>query len=503
MSNRFTCSAAWLFAALCLMCFTLGAHAQAWELQSDRWYVLQLSGVPCGLSHESVHRRAMREGAAQLRTTGDVEMRFRRLGQVTQIALHSEFIENSRGEPLEASVSQDAGTVVRWTFDAKHKRATKQQGAAPPEPFPWPANAWLTPRGVEQFLSARLRAGAKEISYTSIDLQSGCVPATVTMTRLDAAEGEGLFEIKNSLVPLIARERYAIDGVLLSSAMPIGIGDLTSTLATEREAHAALAAGNFDLLQGTLIACAPIPNVTRLSRANFRVTTTSPSIALPDVASQIVRVDAKSPQEAIVEIDVDRANAAAASDALDPRWTQSNTLIDAEHAAVKSLLAQAKCKLDDSARVRAEKLRRLVESHLRSKDFKTAFGSASEAAISRSGDCTEHAVLLAALCRADGIPSRVVSGVVYVEGAQVQGSAWGWHMWTQALVDVQGATGKQTSGVWMDLDATLSTRFHAAHIAVAVSDLSAGAADPAFLGALALIGKMKIELVPAEPKHDH
>ena len=39
--------------------------------------------------------------------------------------------------------------------------------------------------------------------------------------------------------------------------------------------------------------------------------------------------------------------------------------------------------------------------------------SARAVLASRRGDCNEHAVLLAALARAAGIPARVVAGVVY------------------------------------------------------------------------------------------
>ena len=82
-----------------------------------------------------------------------------------------------------------------------------------------------------------------------------------------------------------------------------------------------------------------------------------------------------------------------------------------------------------------------------------------------SGDCTEHAVLLAALLKARMIPSRVCHGLVYVElgGSAINGQAevdaegnvidsaasgdgqFGWHMWSQALIN----------GHWHDLDATL------------------------------------------------
>ena len=484
----------WLLSALLVMLVAVDANAQAWERLSERWYTLSLSGAPCGLSHELVERRGREDGSTEFRSIGEIEMRFRRLGEVTEIQLRSEFIESARGEPIAASVSQGAGAVVRWSFDAKEKRATKQEGNALPQPIAWPSGPWLTPRAVERFVAARLSAGAAEISYTSLDLQSGCVPALVTMTRRSGASAKE-FDVKNSLVPLIACETYAKDGALLSSVMPIGIGDLASMLSDEPAARAALASGKFDLLQGTLITSERIPNAARLARATFRVTTTGDAIALPSVASQVAQIDPASTRSMLVDVDIDRRNPVIASDAADTRWTMPNAMIDSDNPAIKELLAKRK------ASPTPEQLRSFVAEHLSAKNFKTAFGSASEAALSRSGDCTEHAVLLAALLRASGTPSRVVSGVVYVEGIGGQASSWGWHMWTQALVDVRSESSKETVCAWIDLDATLRNRFNAAHIAVAVSDLSAGATDPAFLNALALLGKIKIEQVDVRDDH--
>ncbi len=63
-------------------------------------------------------------------------------------------------------------------------------------------------------------------------------------------------------------------------------------------------------------------------------------------------------------------------------------------------------------------LERFVNREVKKKDFTQAFASAAEVAKTREGDCTEHAVFLAALARARGIPARVAIGLVYLEGEQ-------------------------------------------------------------------------------------
>src|SRR6266581_1717075 len=62
--------------------------------------------------------------------------------------------------------------------------------------------------------------------------------------------------------------------------------------------------------------------------------------------------------------------------------------------------------------------------------------SAREVLAARRGDCNEHAVLLAALARAAGIPARVVAGAMYLNGA------FYYHAWTELWL-----------GTWVSADA--------------------------------------------------
>jgi transglutaminase-like putative cysteine protease len=70
-----------------------------------------------------------------------------------------------------------------------------------------------------------------------------------------------------------------------------------------------------------------------------------------------------------------------------------------------------------------------VDEVIRTKSYRRDFDIASQVAKTREGDCTEHAVLLAALARAVGRPSRVVIGILLVETAD-DVVAYG-HAWTE------------------------------------------------------------------------
>ncbi|MFM7810078.1 MAG: hypothetical protein ACKPEA_19450, partial [Planctomycetota bacterium] len=80
------------------------------------------------------------------------------------------------------------------------------------------------------------------------------------------------------------------------------------------------------------------------------------------------------------------------------------------------------------------------------------------------------------------------SGLVYVPAMGGQGPGFGWHLWTQALVD----------GRWVDLDATLTepgVAFHPGHIAFVTTPLADPASDPALVRLVAALGALKIEVL--------
>jgi len=123
-----------------------------------------------------------------------------------------------------------------------------------------------------------------------------------------------------------------------------------------------------------------------------------------------------------------------------------------------------------------------VHDYIAEKNYASAFNSASETARSKSGDCSEHGVLLAALARIKNIPSRVVSGLGYTEHGGPHGS-FGYHMWTQLWVNDR----------WTDFDSAFGqSEPDPTHIAFATVDL---AEDTFFKQAArfaAFVGHLKI-----------
>jgi hypothetical protein len=149
------------------------------------------------------------------------------------------------------------------------------------------------------------------------------------------------------------------------------------------------------------------------------------------------------------------------------------------------VIAMAEAAADDQGDTWAiaRQLERYVHQTIRTKSFSRALATAAEVAVNREGDCTEHAVLLAAVCRIRRIPARVAIGLVY--SPSVQGFAY--HMWTEAWIDDR----------WIPLDATLGEGgIGAGHLKICHSSLEGTSDLGAFLPVLNLMGKLELEVLP-------
>jgi len=132
---------------------------------------------------------------------------------------------------------------------------------------------------------------------------------------------------------------------------------------------------------------------------------------------------------------------------------------------------------------KAQRLRRAVHELIEFKNFGVGMATASEVIETKAGDCSEHAVLLAAMARAAGLPSRGVAGLMY------SGGEFGYHMWTQVYV----------GGAWRDVDAVLpDCDFDATHIRLSTSALGDDDSLLDLAAFAAVFGNLKIEVVEQE-----
>jgi hypothetical protein len=164
-----------------------------------------------------------------------------------------------------------------------------------------------------------------------------------------------------------------------------------------------------------------------------------------------------------------------------PRDLARTDWLDYDSPAVAALLDGIDLDLPPAARMAA--LQDRVYRHISNKNLRIGYASAGDAARLREGDCTEHALLLAALGRAAGVPTRVANGLAYTEDFGSGGPVFVPHAWVAAW------TGER----WQAFDAALPGD----QLRLV---LHADNGDPwRFYSGLDAMGNLQVESITGEP----
>jgi len=154
-------------------------------------------------------------------------------------------------------------------------------------------------------------------------------------------------------------------------------------------------------------------------------------------------------------------------------YLAATPLIQSDHPRIRR---QAAAIVDetDPPLVRVRKLVGWVHANLDNRPV-VSVPNALEVLERRMGDCNEHAVLLAALARAAGIPTRVEAGVVYLRGS------FFYHAWNAVYL-----------GRWVTVDALMDQiPADVTHLRLVGGD-SAGQID-----LMGMIGRIGLEVLEA------
>ncbi len=494
-----------LLTCFLLMCLAFlpasarGDENQAVAASSDLWYVVLLDGKPAGWS------RQQRITRGQHITTHETwHVSIRRDGGVMELKFGSQFVETLTGQPVEMISHQALGaqeTVTTTRFaQTGLEVVSKQAGQTVKTTLPPVEGQWLTPAQFDRMVQREIDKGAKSLSARFIHPLVGSTPLDYQATYLEDVTAEVFGKAvpaqkwRVTLQPPGLPEETLVDerfNLLRSSVTVMG---MTLEIVAADEALAKAQIDPPELLAKSLIVPTGRLDKPRESRSQvYRVVFEAPAdpaaseMNLPRAGAQrVVWVD---DQTATVVVDLDTP-VSAGKDLPGDAERKASSVINSDDPKVKALVKEALAQVagDASPADRAEALRRFVLRYIKAKDLSVGFATASEVARTRQGDCTEHAVLLAAMLRADGTPARTVTGLLYVEEWLGRQNVLGYHMWTQAWLDPDGRGAR-----WVDMDATTPAPFDAGHIALSTNALSDDGG--ALLEAAALMGQLSIEIV--------
>ncbi len=296
---------------------------------------------------------------------------------------------------------------------------------------------------------------ARDLAFNDFDAGAGAVDR-VTVTALPGPPGTVLAlrrrEHDGAIVSLDLLT-IAADGRIVDSRQPMFGTDIDVALATR---EAALAPHDPYRLIPASATKSPyrIPDSALHGHIRYRFGFRDGIVFAPPQTGE-QRVTADGPT-ATIDICADcgpglAGDPATLAGALKPTpWLQSD-------AVEIRTIANRFAAYDDARKM--EKLTKVTALRLPGIDFVGHY-SALAALQRRSGDCTESAVLLAALGRAAGIPTKVANGIVYSrEYYHGVTNVFLPHSWVLAYV----------GGRWKSYDAALGD-FDATHIALSIND---------------------------------
>ncbi|MBX7074720.1 MAG: transglutaminase domain-containing protein [Pirellulales bacterium] len=465
----------------------------------DWWDAFYMGDARVGYTHTTT-RTTMWHGRPAIELAVENRLVLERFGQKTTQEVTTTAHETPAGQLLdlrnETRVAQAPIVLTAKVVGSELRVETTASGQARQTAIPWSTDIGGLMAVERSLLEKPLRPGEKRSVRLVMPMLDQVVLAT---NHLEAGDYETT-EMPSGPVELLrVTSRVELPGGGITSTIwlnrqgetlktRIDALGMQSFRTTKEVALGKPEAASFDLGYDTVVRLArPLENPRAGRLARYRVTLKQgdPAAVFPhgptqevhaeDAHTALLTVRAVRPGEPV------KASADAAPTAAD---REPNSLIQSDNARVTELAREAVGDETDPVKV-AIALERFVHERIRKKNFSQALATAAEVAKNLEGDCTEHAVLLAALARAKGIPARVAIGLVYIPSEQ----GFGYHMWNELYLD----------GAWIPMDATIGRGgIGADHLKLAQSNLQAAGALTCFLPVAKVMGQLGIELIESE-----
>jgi hypothetical protein len=495
-----------LVLAFLLVAWPLAAAEPRPKLVEDVWEVAHLEGARVGWFRTTVEEVEGKAGKV-LRTTMKMDLAIKRgansevrlraetgteetpEGKVTAVSMR---LPQDRGDlVLEGTVTEDGlrvkvdggriDKVIRWNDDVlglyRQERLVKDRKLKPGDKFSYQSyeptlNTVITVRGkVGEEEEVETPAGKKKL------LRVEAVPDKV--------------EVPGSSVQLPSVVLW-LDGELTPVRRQMELPGLGKVVTHRTTREAALAPGTGtvklpDILEKTLVPLnRTIPQAHDTKRVVYRVTVKGDD----DAGTALARDERQSVKELkgdTFELHVAAVRSPRKVD--DPEapakkeYLESNYFLKSDDARVKELAEKAVGEETDPLR-KARAIEKWVNRNMRP-DNRVGFAPADQVARGLAGDCRQHAMLTAAMCRAAGVPSKTAVGLVYMTDARKQ-PAMAFHMWTEVWVE----------GQWLAIDAVMGQgSVGAAHIKIADHSWHDTQSLTPMLPVARVLDKIKIEVV--------
>jgi transglutaminase-like putative cysteine protease len=504
-----------------VLCLVAPLHAApaAPKLVQESWDAAYIEGAKCGYVHTTVHE-INRDGQKILRTTKSMHLQIKRYKNVVSLRMDVADDETPEGKVVGVSLTQytDAGKfVLTGTVEGDNVvlRSSKDQTETK---VPWDDKVLGMARQESLFANKKVKSGDK-LEFLSFE---PALPATLKVKAVvkPAEEVDLLVTVedgtntraeraKKSLVRVeVMSDKVVVGGNAIQLPRLVvwldkdfqqvrsqlelpGLGQLTLYRTTQKVAEKEGVAPALlpDLGLNTLITLdRTIPHVHEAKSVVYRITVKDEDDAATTFAKD-TRQDIKKLKDDRFELTVRAIRSPAAMENpgdAKKEYLGSSYFLDADDDKVKALARDAVGKETDPWR-KAQKIEKWVHENMQPSSA-IGFACASQIANDKQGDCRQHAMLTAAMCRAAGVPSRTALGLVYVPDRD-KGAVLGFHMWTEVWV----------KGQWLGIDATLGQgSVGPGHLKISDHSWADTQTLAPLLPVTRVMGKLKVEVVKVD-----
>jgi hypothetical protein len=487
------------FVSICCVVLISSSWLEASESETE-YYAVFMEGAKIGYG---VHMRSVE--SRMVTTTDEMNMTMGRGAATVTVQVVETSIETMRGEPVGFKVLHDMG-VMKMQVSGKVSRegkvdvTTTSMGTEQKSTFDWPEGALMA----EGLRLLEVKKGLKEgLTYRAKVFSPATMQAMDAQIRVGPKQNVDLLgrvavltEVEATLLlpggGEMLTKTYVDDNFLAQKTITAAMGMWIEMIACDKK----FALSESDLVDffKRFLLRSPAPLSPSDLGSDKKVTyylapNAGTVVRIPSSDNQTVRWM----QDGKIAVTVEPVGAKGGSvfpyNGSEPAALEalhSTQYVQSDASEIAELSRRAVGGANDAAEA-VKKIESFVAGYISEKDLSVGYASALEVAASKQGDCSEHAVLTAALCRAAGIPARVATGVAYSEGFLGQENIFGPHAWTEAYV----------GGKWVGLDATRSPQgFGPDHIL-----LASGNGDPVdFFGMISALGQFEIEKVEVEDK---
>ncbi|NLO06407.1 MAG: transglutaminase domain-containing protein [candidate division WS1 bacterium] len=412
------------------------------QLVGTDWYSVRIFGQPNGYARIETDIVETEHGP-RLRTTEDLKILISLGGQSLEAGKTQVTIYDEQLRP--ASIEMDKNELGR-----SGQLSAVLEGDELVVQSSSPDNGTLQPRmrrielpddfSSDAIISARVVRGQLAVgdgfSYSVYDPEVDLIDRHF----VEVAAGEEIDGVETLLVKSTSEQLGVevlswmdADGRLIRQSVP-GLMDLTLERVSEEEALAGLAP--FEILSEIRVE-QHLPLVRSLQQVRLRISSDNGS-----AAEMIPHSDRQSVEQIGEDVLVTISREMPPTDTLplpisDEAFAECLATTTQVQSDDPRIMAKAREIIGDETDswAAAQMLCAWVRRNMQSVSSEPRPITALEVLDSMRGDCTEHAILLAALGRAVGLPTKLATGLAYV------GGRFGYHAWTQVYV-----------GRWVEMD---------------------------------------------------